>query len=147
MLPGKPAWIAWKEGLCCLGAWAQHRAWQRLGRDADAMSFYEFAKELATTVVNWGTFKDRDGNWLITNGCLWLAGGAANPPGYYIFPRAGASYGPDPGIDLLVGGGGWLDWCTGAWAAAGSEKASLVWNAMFPPVGSSESKLSWWALR
>lgn len=145
ILPGD-AWVPWNESLMVLGALEQAACWDRLGDPELAAEFRAFAISQGRNNVEWGTLRTSYGVLLPLNGVLWQAGGAANPPDYYTWPR-------ESGPPILMGSPGWWTWWAGALAAtlegpndAVRERALEIWtaNATGPQ---SREQLEWWGVR
>lgn len=147
VLPDFEAGVPWQDGIWCTSALAQARAFARLGDHDLAARFEAAAGEVARVVAAYGVLRDDGGRWLGLTGVRWLPGGAANPPEYFRYPRAGAGTDAKPGIDMLVGGGGWIDWMAPAFVFAGTERAREVREAVAPRAGASEDATCWWAMR
>ena len=148
VLPGGlSSWVPWNEAQKVLGALEEARAWGRLGENGASWRFLALAKELSRTIVEYGTLYSTEGQWLLCTGVQYFAGGDAPPAGYYVFPRPGASYSPDPGINLLVGTPGWHEWASAAYVIADTPRAREILRAVRPGPGASTTALEWWAVR
>ena len=150
VLSGAPFSVPWNDSLFVLGLVEQAAARRRLG--LDAAPFTALAARVGTSVIRWSTVTDsRTGEVLPINGLKWLNGGAANPPAYYVYPRAGAA--TDAAVDMLVGSMGWWTWYAGSLSVAMDSsdaevraKAAAIWAAATAGQ-QSVSALEWWACR
>lgn len=147
VLPGLEAGVPWQDGIWCTSALAQGRAFARLGDQELADRFMAAGLEVASVVTAYGVLRDDGGRWLGLTGVRWFPGGAAPPEDYFRYPRAGAGTDARPGIELLVGGGGWIPWMGSAFVVAGTPRAREVLEAVGPRPGDSEESVSWWAVR
>jgi hypothetical protein len=116
VIDGGPAWVPWNDACLLTGLWHQIALWEGQGADADlAAQMKAHFLEVAETMLLYGTVRGAaDGYLYPLNGVLWLPNGEPNPPEFYTFPRAGASFGDDA-WDMLVGTPGWygtLGWPT-----------------------------------
>lgn len=149
VLSGAPFSVPWNDSLFVLGLVEQAAARRRLG--LDAAPFTALAERVGTSVVRWASVTDtRNGQVLPINGLKWLDGGAANPPAYYVYPRAGAA--TDGAVDMLVGTPGWWTWYAGSLSVAMDSgdpevraKATAIWAATAGT--QSVNALEWWACR
>lgn len=147
VLPDYEAGVPWQDGIWCTAAWAQAKAFARLGDHDLAARFEAAAGEVARVISDYGVLRDDSGHWLGLTGVRWFDSGAAPPEGYFRYPRAGAGTDAKPGNDLLVGGGGWIPWMGSAFVIADTPRAREVLQAVGPKPGASEEEISWWAVR
>jgi len=154
VLPGSPAWVPWQEALMVLGAAEQAEVWRRLGDDATSRRFQAYADRITTTIMTYGVVLDQPTQkWLPLTGVRWLDGGAELPASYYTHPRAGASYAPGSGVDMLVGTEGWWSWFSGAVSVGKQSQSPMVrtlamdiWQR-YGAHATSLEQAEWWSVR
>lgn len=152
LLLGMDSWVPWNDSLAALGALEQAAAWRRLGDLALARRFESYAAAVGRNVFRWGVVEAAGGGLVPGVAVRYLAAGEPNPPAYYTFPRAGASFGGGAGVDLQVGTPGWFEWMAGAAAAVWDDPDELVrrrarqaWGTVFP--AGNQLSAEWEAVR